>query len=149
MEVKSLEHNQRATECYKIIAEDCYEELRFRSFIASDSEWLTEAANDPEVAKYAFSIYPRTEHEVAGFLKEALKEENGKHIVAELNGEPAGFVSIYTLSGRSRHIASPAIEVRRRFWGRGVGTALMEKAIELAGTLGCRKLTLGVSKGNG
>lgn len=122
--------------------------LKFRSLLVEDVGWLTEAANDPYVAKYSLSIYPRTEHEITDYLKMALEEEKEKHIVAELDGEPAGFVSVYPQDGRSKHVAWVGIEVRRKHWGKGVGTALMEEAIRLAKELGCRKLILGVFEGN-
>lgn len=123
-------------------------ELKFRNLLAEDARWLTEVANDPEAAKYALSIYPRTEHEITEFLMEELKEGEGKHIVAELNGEPAGVVSIHPGTGRNRHVAWLAIEVRRKHWGKGVGTGLMNEAIRIAKELGFRKLFLGVFEGN-
>lgn len=45
--------------------------LTFRCLLASDINWLTENANDPEAAKYAISIYPIAEHEVGEFLMKA------------------------------------------------------------------------------
>lgn len=38
--------------------------------------------------------------------------------------------------------------VRRRHWGKGVGSGLVKEAIKLAKELGCRKLMLGVFEGN-
>lgn len=122
--------------------------LRFRSLLAEDAFWLAESANDADVAKYSLSIYPRTEHEIADYLKMSLEDEKEKHVVAELDGEAAGFVSVHPLDGRSRHVAWVGIEVRRKHWGKGVGTALMNEAIRLAKELGCRRLMLGVFKGN-
>lgn len=122
--------------------------LKFRSLLMEDAGWLTEVANDHEVAKYALDIYPKTEYEIACFLKEELEEGEGRHVVAMLNGEPAGVVNIYPGTGRDRHIAGLGIEVRRRCWGQGVGTGLMNEAIRIAKELGCRKLFLGVFEGN-
>jgi hypothetical protein len=45
--------------------------LKFCNLLVDDAGWLTEIANDPDAAKYALSIYPRTEHEVTEFLKRA------------------------------------------------------------------------------
>ena len=132
-----------------ILLERCFVmRLKFRSLLVKDAGWLTEAANDPEVAKYSLSIYPRTEHEVGEFLRKELGAGEGKHIVAELDGEPAGEVSIYHGSGRYRHVAWIGIEVRRKHWGKGVGTGLMNEAVRLARELGCRKLFIGVFEGN-
>ncbi|MEM2636939.1 MAG: GNAT family N-acetyltransferase [Candidatus Korarchaeota archaeon] len=121
--------------------------MKFRPFnIENDISWLTEFHNDPESAKYFLTIYPQTEYAVSEDLKDGLKE--GKHIVAELNGEPAGMINIWTGDGRDRHIGGLAIGVRRQYWGKGVGTALMKEGIKVAKELGCRKLFLGVFEGN-
>jgi len=122
--------------------------LKFRNLQASDIDWLAEDANDPEAAKYAISIYPETEHEINEYLKKELEEGKSKNIVAELDGEPAGNVAVWTLTGRNRHVAWLGIGVRRKHWGKGVGSALMHEAIRLAKELGCRRLMLGTTEGN-
>jgi RimJ/RimL family protein N-acetyltransferase len=105
--------------------------------------------NDPEAAKYALSVYPRTEHETEEFVKRDLSDIESKNIVGELDGEPAGYVSMWWRNaGRDRHVAWLAIGVRRKCWGRGVGSGLMKEAIALAKELGCRRMMLGVMEGN-
>lgn len=115
-----------------------------------DKDWLVETANDPEVAKYAISVYPITEHEIEVSLKKQLEEGKSKQIVAEVNGKPAGSVSVWFRdeSGRDRHIAWLGIHVRRKYWGKGVGSGLMKEAIRLAKELGCQRLILGTTEGN-
>ncbi len=122
--------------------------LTFRSGSVEDSKWITETLNTPEVAKFLIGIYPLTEHEVKQHLKEALKEEDRKYIVAEYEGVPVGHVGIGPSKGRSRHISWLGIWVRREWWGRGIGTALMQKAVAVAGDYGCKRLMLGVFSGN-
>jgi len=126
----------------------CWLGLKFRSLLVDDAGWLTEAANDPDVAKYSVSVYPITEHEISEFLKKELEKNGSKCIVAELDGEPAGFVDIDPRTGRERHVAWLGIDVRRKHWGKGVGTGLMNEAIRLTKGLGCRKLMLGTIEGN-
>ena len=115
-----------------------------------DKEWLVEAANDPEVAKYAISVYPITEHEIEESLKKELEESRDRSIVAELDGEPAGSVTVWLRDGcgRDRHIAWLGIHIRRKHWGKGVGSGLMSEAIRLAQQSGCRRLMLGTTEGN-
>jgi len=122
--------------------------LEFRSVQASDLDWLVEIDNDPETSRYGISIYPRTEHDIGEFLKKALEEAKSKEIVAVVDGEPAGSVEVWTSMGRDRHVAWLGIAVRRKHWGKGVGTALMKEAVRLAKELGCRKLMLGTTEGN-
>lgn len=124
--------------------------LKFRGLVIEDKEWLVETANDPDVAKYAISICPITEHEIEVSLKEQLEKGKSKQIVAELNGKPAGNVNVWFRdgSGRDRHIAWLGIHVRRKYWGKGVGSGLMEEAIKVAKDLGCKRLMLGTIEGN-
>lgn len=122
--------------------------LKFRSLLLDDAEWAVEIDNDPEAAKYKISIYPRTEHEIRETIKQQLEEGKVKHIVAELDGEPAGSVGLWFGNGRARHIAWLGMAVRRKHWGKGVGSGLMKEVIKLAKELGCRKLMLGTFEGN-
>lgn len=123
--------------------------LKFRSISMEDAGWITECWNNPEVARYWWP-YPRTEHEVKEYLKKELDVSHEKYIIiiAELNGEPVGNVGLGPESGRCQHIAELGMFVRRRFWGKGVGTALMREAIERAKRLGIRKIVLDTTEGN-
>lgn len=124
--------------------------IMFRCLLASDVDWLTESANDPEVAKYSISVYPISEHEVSEWVKKDLEESSSKYIVAELDGKPAGELSLWLRSGagKDRHIAWLGIAVRRRFWGKGVGAGLINEAIDLSRKSGCKRLMLGTIEGN-
>jgi RimJ/RimL family protein N-acetyltransferase len=118
--------------------------------LASDVDWLTESANDPEVAKYAISVHPITQHEVGEFLKKDLEESYNKSIVAVFDEDPAGYVFMWSRLGavRDRHVAWLGITVRKKFWGKGVGTGLMNEVIDLARKSGHRRLMLGTIEGN-
>ena len=123
--------------------------LKFRTLLLSDSNWLTELANDPQAAKYLLSVYPITQHEVVEFLKKDLESNEGKLIAAESNGEPVGTVSLWWRSaGRDRHVAWLGISVRSEHWGKGVGSGLMHEAVRVAKELGFSKIVLGVFDGN-
>jgi RimJ/RimL family protein N-acetyltransferase len=115
----------------------------------TDVNWLTELANDPEAAKYSLSIFPRTEHEVEESLKKELEDSESKYVVAECDGEPAGHACLWWRNiGRDSHVAWLGIDVRRRFWGKGIGSELMRRIIIVAKDLGFRKIMLGVFQGN-
>lgn len=124
--------------------------LKLRCLLLDDAEWLTENANDPEAAKYALDIFPVSDHEIEEWLKKDLEEKSSKYIVAELNGEPAGFVklSFHSEFARDRHVAWLGIAVRRKHWRKGVGAGLMKEAIGFSKESGCRKLMLGTFEGN-
>jgi ribosomal-protein-alanine N-acetyltransferase len=133
--------------CVILVGEERVMEIDFRSLQVEDAIWIAEAENDPEAARY-WGDFPRTEHEIRERLKKRLESGREKAIVAELNGEPAGWVGIGLETGRCRHVAWLGIFVRRKHWGKGVGSALMERVIDLAKQLGCRRLLLGVTEGN-
>jgi len=120
--------------------------LKFRDILMEDAIWITEAENDPEAAKY-WEPFPRTEHELREKIK-MLEEAGEKTIVAELDGEPVGHVNVGPEPGRCRHVAEIGIFVRRKYWGRGVGSALMAEGIKLAKQLGCRRIMLTTTEGN-
>jgi RimJ/RimL family protein N-acetyltransferase len=108
-----------------------------------------EAANDPDVARFATYIYPIAEHELAEFLKKELEDHRVKSIVAEVDGDPAGSIEVSPEPGRSRHVAwLEGLIVRKKHWGKGVGRGLMSEALSLAGQLSCRKAVLTVTEGN-
>ena len=121
--------------------------LKFRSLLIDDADWITEFLNDPEAARY-WEPYPVTEHEAKEWVRKKLEAPQEKTIVAEVDGEPAGSVSVEPEIGRCRHIFEFGIFVRSRFWGKGVGSALMKEAINLAKQLGCRRLVLDTTEGN-
>lgn len=121
--------------------------LKFRNLLIEDVGWITECWNDSEFARY-WEPFPRTEHEVKEFFKKALGVYQEKYIVAEFDGEPVGSVSLGPETGRCQHIAELGIFVKRKFWGKGVGSALMREAIKLAKQLGIRKIVLDTTEGN-
>jgi RimJ/RimL family protein N-acetyltransferase len=122
-------------------------ELKFRSLSIEDAEWVAEAENDEEAAKY-WEAFPRTEHEIKEQIRKLIEEGREKTIVAELNGEPIGRVSIGPETGRCSHVAELGIFVKRKHWAKGFGSALMKEAMKLAERLGFRKLILSTTEGN-
>jgi RimJ/RimL family protein N-acetyltransferase len=123
--------------------------LTYRCLLATDAGWLTEMGNDPEAARYALSVYPRTEYETEQFVKKELEDHEGKTIVAEVDGDPAGNVGVWWRNvGRDRHVAWLFLGVRRKHWAKGVGLGLVKEAIGLAKEAGCRRMVLGMIEGN-
>jgi len=122
--------------------------LKFRSASVEDAKWITEVINTPEVARHLLFFYPRTEHEVKEQLKSEVKEEDRKIIIAELDEASVGCVDVGPEKGRTRHIAWLGIYVKREYWGKGIGAALMKEATRVAKDYGCRRIMLSVFEGN-
>ena len=66
--------------------------------------------------------------------------------VYEMEGEIVGWLWLDSTSRNRVHIRH--IQVRQSRWGQGLGRYLMEDAIRLCRRLGCRTLTLNVTKAN-
>jgi RimJ/RimL family protein N-acetyltransferase len=121
--------------------------LEFRGLLIEDAEWIAEAENDEEAAKY-WEAFPRTEHEFKQQIRKVLKEGRVQTIIAELNGKPVGRAEVGPETGRCSHVAELGIFVKRKHWGKGIGSALMREAIKLARQLRFRKLALTTTEGN-
>ncbi|PLV56706.1 GNAT family N-acetyltransferase [Thermotoga sp. SG1] len=70
-------------------------------------------------------------------------------LLGEINKE---IVSMLTFTGfgrkRTRHVGELGISVKRRYWGLGIGTAMMTCAIEWARENGFKRIQLEVLKSN-
>ncbi len=70
-------------------------------------------------------------------------------LVAEYNNQIIGMI---TLSGSSRrrimHKGELGISVRKQFWGKGIGSSLMEECLKIAKQKGFKKIQLEVMSNN-
>ena len=92
-----------------------------------------------------------TEEEEVAFLENLLLSPNAGMIAAWQGGELMGNCGINPIGIQRKlhHRASFGIAVKKRFWGLGVGGALLDAAIRTAAELGYEQLELGVFAGNG
>lgn len=83
------------------------------------------------------------------FLRAVNASDDSVMILCETDGEIAGNCQI-TLMNRQkiRHRADIAIGLRQKFWGRGIGTALMTELVGIARANGVEQLELEVIEGN-
>lgn len=86
------------------------------------------------------------EEQEGKFLKEKSESENEVEIVAFVNDEVAGTAGIESLGSKYkiRHRADFGISVAKKYWGLGIGKALMEACIECARKAGYLQLELTV-----
>ena len=91
-----------------------------------------------------------TDESEAEFLKRVENSERNCMICAWLNGKLVGsaMVSAVSVRHRLRHRATLGISVLKDAWGRGVGTRLMEAAIQAAQSAGFRQMELEVAEDN-
>lgn len=84
------------------------------------------------------------------FLRDRAASETGLMLLAEVNGEHAGTASFDTVGRRSRtrHRCSVAITLYRKFWGMGIGTALLGEILAGAKAAGYEQAELEVVSTN-
>ena len=91
-----------------------------------------------------------SESEMQIFIDKQAQSENQITLLAFLNDELAGIINITAdQRPRVRHIGDIFLGIKKSFWGSGLGSILMEEAIEWAKTSGViRRLQLTVQKRN-
>ena len=91
-----------------------------------------------------------SESEMQIFIDKQAQSENQITLLAFLNDELAGIINITAdQRPRVRHIGDIFLGIKKTFWGSGLGSILMEEAIEWAKTSGViRRLQLTVQKRN-
>ena len=120
--------------------DDAAEILDYLELISSESDNITFGPGEFNMP---------LEKETA-FLKSIVESDNGIMYVAEANGEIAGQLH-YTGGGRNRtrHTGEFGVTVQKKYWGQGIGRALMEAMIEWATTSKyCEKIDLRVRDDN-
>ncbi|OQA73179.1 MAG: putative acetyltransferase YhhY [Firmicutes bacterium ADurb.Bin248] len=92
---------------------------------------------------------PYTIEQEAAVLERFFAEPRGGMFVGEIDGEIACTFNL-SCNGRPRvaHVAEIAVAVQKKFWGIGVGSAVMETLISLAREQGVKTIELGVYAGN-
>ncbi len=85
-----------------------------------------------------------TVEEESRYLQARAESAREIEILAEVDGEVAGTAGVDAISRREKllHRANFGISVDRRFWGLGIGRALLEACIECARKAGYEQLEL-------
>ena len=91
-----------------------------------------------------------SESEMQIFIDKQAQSENQITLLAFLNDELAGIINVTAdQRPRVRHIGDIFLGIKKTFWGSGLGSILMEEAIEWAESSGViRRLQLTVQKRN-
>ena len=119
---------------------DAAELLEFIDKISGETDYLTFGPGE-------FNTSLEQEEE---FVKSHVESENHYFTVAEIDGAIAGTV-VFIGGGkpRIRHAGEIGLSVLKKYWGYGVGSALVESLIEWAKSSGIiRKLNLRVRPDN-
>lgn len=119
---------------------DAKEMLAYIHTISGESDFLTFGEGE-----FNMSV----EQEEA-FLNQFLKQDNALFIIAELDGKIVGNLSFAGgAMSRIAHTGELGVSVLKQYWGRGIGTALMDYLISWCKETGIiRKVNLKVRSDN-
>lgn len=91
---------------------------------------------------------PVTEEQETAYLQRMLESADDVQYVVRYNGSIVADASCHRLPRRMNHRADIGISVAKEYWGRGLGSALMEEMIAFAKQRGIRQLNLQVRSDN-
>ena len=126
--------------------ESLADQLVLRAPREDDVAALTAMTNMPGVRRGTLRL-PFTPED---FWRERVKGGPTAHaIVAEVHGQPVGQLTLMRRIGRQAHVGDIFLSVHDDFAGRGIGSALMAGALDLADNwLGLRRVQLEVYADN-
>lgn len=92
-------------------------------------EYLKAVGGESDNLTFGAEGIPATLEEEETFLQKQAAQTRNVMLLAQENGEIVGDGHIEAFSRRMSHRAGLGITVRKRAWGRGIGSALMERLI--------------------
>lgn len=118
---------------------DAFELSELRVKIDGETEFLDREAGEDYISPKAYER----------IIEEDLKNEAALFLIAEAEGKIIGFTRcIRSKLNRFKHKAEFGICILREYWGLGIGTKLLESALNWADTKGIEKITLTVVQTN-
>lgn len=92
-------------------------------------EYLRAVGGESDNLTFGAEGLPVTPEEEEAFLRGQAAQTRSVMLLARENGEIVGDGHIEALSRRTSHRAGLGITVRKAAWGRGIGSAIMERLI--------------------
>lgn len=110
--------------------------------------YLRQIGGETDNLTFGAEGLPSTAEQEADYLRRTLESADDVQYVVRCNGDIVADASLHRLTRRMSHRAEIGISVAKEYWGRGVGTALMEEMIAFAKQRGIRQLNLQVRSDN-
>lgn len=111
-------------------------------------DYLEQIGGETDNLTFGGEGLPFSEQEEARHLGAVLDSADDIQLVVRLDGRIVADASLHRMPRRMHHRAELGISVARDYWGRGIGSALMEKLIAFARQQGIRQLELQVRSDN-
>ncbi len=128
--------------------------LTIRSIKESDAQNLINLLNkmggETDYLSFGENGFPLSLKEEKKFIKERIKTKNNLMLLAEIDGKPAGSLSVFSeQKERTKHNGDFGIAVLKEYWGLGIAKLLMNEMLAWAKANGItRKINLKVSVDN-
>ena len=128
-------------------------DITYREVELSDSlaliEFLSNAGNETDNLSFSAESLKLTPESEKRFINKFKSNKKNLMLVAEISGEIIGNASIErNRTPRYSHRAELSIAVKKKFWGRGIGSRLMELLLDFARESGVEILYLEVRSDN-
>ena len=112
------------------------EDFDIREALPEDAEkliaFLAQVGGETDYLSFGKEGLPISREEEEKFIQSMKEEEHSVLYVAWKNGEIVGDASLNGFNRRMSHRAEFGISVAKSEWGRGMGSALLQKIIEYA-----------------
>ena len=128
------------------------EEIKIREAAAEDAEAMIDymkiIGGETDNLTFDGAGLPITVEQEKDFLRNVRNDKTSVYLFACKDGEIIGSGSLSGLPRRMSHRAELGIAVKKAYWGRGVGTMLMERLLTYARENGIELINLEVRKDN-
>lgn len=126
--------------------------MRIREASAEDAEQIIAytkiVGGESENLSFGEDGLPITMEQEADFLRQVHEDKTSIHLIACEEDEIIGNASLSGMPRRMAHRAEVGLSVKRKYWNKGVGSALMKELIRYAKENGIEILNLEVRSDN-
>ncbi|AKI97706.1 GNAT family N-acetyltransferase [Kosmotoga pacifica] len=106
--------------------------IKIRPMELEDFAAWAEIRNLPLASSFTLGIPYISKEEAKKRVEAAVSDRSVVNIVAEVDDKVVGFAGIHFKRGRRRHTAEIGMMVHDGYQGKGIGTELMKRLIDLA-----------------
>ncbi|MEM1586366.1 MAG: GNAT family N-acetyltransferase [Candidatus Bathyarchaeia archaeon] len=118
-----------------------------------DIRAIVEIERHPSVRRWLTDYGDETfEEELKGymeFFRNIEKNDKVEVLVAKMGGRVVGFLALWRMKDYDEYTRSIGISVHPDYWGKGIATALVREAVEMAKMMGVKKIVIETLEENG
>lgn len=108
-------------------------------------EYLNEVGGETDNLSFKQDEFHYSTEEEKDFIENVLRNKNGVMLVAkDKSGNIVGESTCISNGRRSSHVFTLGLTVKKKYWGNGIGTTMIEQVINRCLKLKCEKIMLQV-----